>query len=442
MGLKIEKLEGSMAKLTIDVSAEEFAAACEKAYQKNKKKIQVPGFRAGKVPKNVIEKMYGKEVFYEDAANIVIPDAYEKAYDEAVKEIEIASSPKIDVVDMEEGKPFVFTAEVAVKPEIKLGKYKGVSVDKIDVTVTEDEINEAIEKERQNAARIVSVERPVKEGDTVTIDFDGYMDGVAFDGGKGENYPLEIGSHSFIEGFEEQIVGKNLNDEFDVNVTFPENYQASNLAGKPAVFKVKIHEIKEKQLAELDDDFASDVSSYDTFAEYKDSVKKNLEEKKADDAKKAKEDAAVDAVIADSKIEIPELMLQTTQREMLDEFAQRLQYQGMNIEQYFQYTGATPEIMLEQIKPQAEKKIQTQLVLEAIVKAENIEVSDDEFEAEIKKIAESYGMEADKVKETFAGEREDLFRKDIAMQKAIDFVRDNAKEAKAKKAKAEDKDKE
>lgn len=442
MGLKIEKLEGSMAKLTIDVSAEEFAAACEKAYQKNKKKIQVPGFRAGKVPKNVIEKMYGKEVFYEDAANIIIPDAYEKAYDEAVKEIDIASSPKIDVVDMEEGKPFVFTAEVAVKPEIKLGKYKGVSVDKIDVKVTEEEINEAIEQERQNAARIVSVERPVQNGDTVTIDFDGYMDGVAFEGGKGENYPLEIGSHSFIDGFEDQIIGKNLDDEFDVNVTFPENYQAANLAGKPAVFKVKIHEIKEKQLAELDDDFASDVSSYDTFAEYKDSVKKNLEEKKADDAKKAKEDAAVDAVIADSEIVIPELMLQTTQREMLDEFAQRLQYQGMNIEQYFKYTGATAEMMLEQIKPQAEKKIQTQLVLEAIVKAENIEVSDDEFEAEIKKIAESYGMEADKVKETFAGDREDLFRKDIAMQKAIDFVRDNAKEAKAKKAKAEAEDKE
>lgn len=442
MGLKIEKLEGSMAKLTIDVSAEEFAAACEKAYQKNKKKIQVPGFRAGKVPKNVIEKMYGKEVFYEDAANIIIPDAYEKAYDEAVKEIDIASSPKIDVVDMEEGKPFVFTAEVAVKPEIKLGKYKGVSVDKIDVKVTEEEINEAIEQERQNAARIVSVERPVQNGDTVTIDFDGYMDGVAFEGGKGENYPLEIGSHSFIDGFEDQIIGKNLDDEFDVNVTFPENYQAANLAGKPAVFKVKIHEIKEKQLAELDDDFASDVSSYDTFAEYKDSVKKNLEEKKADDAKKAKEDAAVDAVIADSEIVIPELMLQTTQREMLDEFAQRLQYQGMNIEQYFKYTGANAEMMLEQIKPQAEKKIQTQLVLEAIVKAENIEVSDDEFEAEIKKIAESYGMEADKVKETFAGDREDLFRKDIAMQKAIDFVRDNAKEAKAKKAKAEAEDKE
>ena len=428
MGLKIEKLEGSMAKITIDVTAEEFEAACEKAYQKNKKRLSVPGFRAGKVPRNVAEKIYGKEIFYEDAANIIIPDAYEKAYDEAVKEIDIASAPKIEVVDMESGKPFVFTAEVAVKPEIKLGKYKGVEVDKINVEVSEDEVNDAIETERQNAARIVTVERPVKEGDTVSIDFEGFMDGVAFEGGKGENYPLEIGSHSFIAGFEEQIVGKSTGDEFDVNVTFPEDYQAAELAGKPAVFKVKVNEIKEKQLAELDDDFASDVSSYDTFAEYKDSVKKNLADKKAEDAKKAKEDAVVEAIIADSEIEIPEMMLQTTQREMVDEFAQRLQYQGMNIEQYFKYTGTNAEMMIEQVKPQAEKKIKTQLVLEAVVKAENIEVTEDDLNAEIKKIAENYGMEEDKIKETFAGANEEMFKKDIAMQKAIDFVTVNAKE--------------
>ncbi|MBO4347215.1 MAG: trigger factor [Lachnospiraceae bacterium] len=437
MGLKIEKLEGSMAKLIIDVAAEEFESACEKAYQKNKKKISVPGFRAGKVPRKVIEKMYGKEVFFEDAANIIIPDAYEKAYDEAIKEIEIASAPKIEVVDMEAGKPFVFSAEVALKPEIKLGKYKGVEVEKTAVEVTEEEVNAAIETERQNAARIVSVDRAVQNGDTVTIDFEGFVDGVAFEGGKGENYNLEIGSHSFIDTFEDQIIGKNKDDEFDVNVTFPKEYQAAELAGKPAVFKVKIHEIKEKQLAELDDDFASDVSSYDTFAEYKDSVRKNLEDKKADDAKKAKEDAAVNAIIEDSEIEIPEMMLATTQREMLDEFAQRLQYQGMNIEQYFKYTGMNAETMMAQIKPQAEQKIKTQLVLEAIVKAENIEVSDAEYEEELKKIADSYKMEVDKVKETFAGDREDMFKKDIAMQKAVDFVRDNAKEkaAKAKTAK-------
>ena len=350
MGYKVEKLEGSMAKLIIDVSAEEFDAACEKAYQKNKKRISVPGFRAGKVPKAMIEKMYGKEVFYEDAANIIIPDAYEKTYDEAIKELDIVSAPKIEVVEMEAGKPFVFSAEVALKPEIKLGKYKGVEIDKIDVEVSEDEVNEAIEKERQNAARIVSVEREVKSGDTVTIDFEGFVDGVAFEGGKGENYNLEIGSHSFIDTFEDQIIGKNIDDEFDVNVTFPENYQAANLAGKPAVFKVKIHEIKEKQLADLDDDFASDVSSYDTFAEYKESVKKNLSDKKADDAKKAKEDAAVNAIIEDSEIEIPEMMLATQQREMLDEFAQRLRYQGMNIEQYFKYTGMNAEMMMDQIK--------------------------------------------------------------------------------------------
>ena len=434
MGYKVEKLEGSMAKLIIDVSAEEFDAACEKAYQKNKKRISVPGFRAGKVPKAMIEKMYGKEVFYEDAANIIIPDAYEKTYDEAIKELEIVSAPKIEVVEMEAGKPFVFSAEVALKPEIKLGKYKGVEIDKIDVEVSEDEVNEAIEKERQNAARIVSVEREVKSGDTVTIDFEGFVDGVAFEGGKGENYNLEIGSHSFIDTFEDQIIGKNIDDEFDVNVTFPENYQAANLAGKPAVFKVKIHEIKEKQLADLDDDFASDVSSYDTFAEYKESVKKNLSDKKADDAKKAKEDAAVNAIIEDSEIEIPEMMLATQQREMLDEFAQRLRYQGMSIDQYFKYTGMNAEIMMEQIKPQAEQKIKTQLVLEAVAKAENIEVTDDDVEAEIKKIADNYKMDVEKVKETLGAGNEDAIKKDIAMQKAIDFITENSKEKAAKKA--------
>jgi len=441
MGFKVEKLEGSMAKLIIDVTAEEFEAACEKAYQKNKKRISVPGFRAGKVPRKVVEKMYGKEVFYEDAANIIIPDAYEKTYDEAVKEIEIASAPKIEIVDMEAGKPFVFSAEVALKPEIKLGKYKGVEVEKIDVEVTEEEVNEAIETERQNAARIVSVDRSAKMGDTVTIDFEGFVDGVAFDGGKGDNYNLELGSHSFIDNFEDQIVGKNKEEEFDVNVTFPEDYQAAELAGKPALFKVIIHEIKEKQLSELDDDFANDVSSYDTFAEYKESVKKNLSDKKAEDAKKQKEDAAINAIIEDSQIEIPEMMLATTQREMLDEFAQRLRYQGMDIEQYFKYTGMNAEMMMDQIKPQAEQKIKTQLVLEAIAKAENIEITEDDVNAEINKIAESYHMETDKVKETFAGDREDMFKKDLAMQKALDYVRDNAKEkaakAKTKKAKEE-----
>ncbi len=441
MGYKVEKLEGSLAKLIIDVSAEEFEAACEKAYQRNKKKISVPGFRAGKVPRKVVEKMYGKEVFFEDAANIIIPDAYEKTYDEAIKELEIASAPKIEVVEMEAGKPFVFSAEVALKPEIKLGKYKGVEVEKIDVEVTEDEINEAIERERQNAARIVSVDRAVQNGDTVTIDFEGFVDGVAFEGGKGENYNLEIGSHSFIDTFEDQIIGKNKDDEFDVNVTFPAEYQAAELAGKPAVFKVKIHEIKEKQLAELDDDFASDVSSYDTFAEYKESVKKNLSDKKADDAKKEKEDAAINAVIEDSEIEIPEMMLATTQREMLDEFAQRLQYQGMNIEQYFKYTGQNPETMMAQIKPQAEQKIKTQLVLEAIAKAEKIEITEEDINAEIKKIAENYHMEEDKVRETIADDREDALKKDLAMQRALDFVRDNAKE-KSAKAKASKKAKE
>ncbi len=428
MGLKIEKLEGNIAKLTIDVPAEEFAAACEKAYQKNKKKISVPGFRAGKVPKNVVEKMYGKEVFYDDAANIIIPDAYANAYDEAVKELDIVSAPKIEIQEVEDGKPFVFTAEVALKPDVKLGNYKGVEVEKAAVDVTDEEVDAAIETERQNAARIVSVERPVQDGDTVSLDFEGFVDGVAFEGGKGENYPLEIGSHSFIDNFEEKLIGKTMGEEFDIDVTFPEGYMNAELAGKPAVFKCKINEIKEKQLAELDDDFASDVSSYDTFAEYKESVKKNLAEKKADDAKKAKEDAVVDAIIEASEMDIPDMMVATQQREMLDEFAQRLQYQGMNIDQYFQYTGSNAEMMMDQIKPQAIKKIKTQLVLEAIVAAEKIEVSEDELAAEIKKLAESYGIEEDKVKESLLGGREELFKKDLAMQKAVDFVTENAVE--------------
>ena len=432
MSVTVEKLEKSMAKLKIEVSAEQLEKAIQKAYEKNKNKIQLPGFRKGKAPRKMIEQMYGKGVFYEDAANELIETEYPKAVEECGENV--VSSPKIDVEQLEAGKDFIFTAEVALKPPVKLGKYKGVEVEKANVEVSEDEINEAIEKERQNAARIVSVERPVQNGDTVTIDFEGFVDGVAFEGGKGENYNLEIGSHSFIDTFEDQIIGKNIDDEFDVNVTFPENYQAAELAGKPAVFKVKIHEIKEKQLADLDDDFASDVSSYDTFAEYKESVKKNLSDKKAEDAKKAKEDAAVNAIIEDSEIEIPEMMLATQQREMLDEFAQRLRYQGMNIEQYFKYTGMNAEMMMDQIKPQAEQKIKTQLVLEAVAKAENIEVTDEDVEAEIKKIADNYKMEVEKVKETLGAGNEDAIKKDIAMQKAIDFITENAKEKAAKKA--------
>ena len=427
MSFTIEKLDKNMAKLTIEVSVEDFEKAVEVAYQKNKGKIEVPGFRKGKVPRKMIEQMYGKEVFFEDAANEVIPEAYEKAYDEC--EEEIVSAPKIEVTQIEAGKPFIFTAEVALKPEVKLGKYKGIKVDKVTVEVTEEEVNEAIETERKNSARTVSVEdRPIKDGDTTVIDFEGFVDGVAFEGGKGENYPLTIGSHSFIDTFEEQLIGKSINDEVEVNVTFPEDYHAEELKGKPALFKVTIKEIKENQLPELDDEFAEEVSAYDTFAEYKESVKKNLEEKKEADAKNAKEEAVVEAIIADAEMEIPEAMIATQQRQMVDEFAQRLAMQGLSMEQYSQFTGMTAAAMMEQVKPQAEKRIKSRLVLEAVVEAEKIEVSDAEYEEELAKMAEAYKMEVEQIKEIMDDERAVEMKKDMAIQKAVEFVVANAKE--------------
>ncbi|MBO5082178.1 MAG: trigger factor [Lachnospiraceae bacterium] len=427
MSFTIEKLDKNMAKLTIEVSVEDFEKAVEVAYQKNKGKIEVPGFRKGKVPRKMIEQMYGKEVFFEDAANEVIPEAYEKAYDEC--EEEIVSAPKIEVTQIEAGKPFIFTAEVALKPEVKLGKYKGIKVDKVAVEVTEEEVNEAIETERKNSARTVSVEdRPIKDGDTTVIDFEGFVDGVAFEGGKGENYPLTIGSHSFIDTFEEQLIGKSINDEVEVNVTFPEDYHAEELKGKPALFKVTIKEIKENQLPELDDEFAEEVSAYDTFAEYKESVKKNLEEKKEADAKNAKEEAVVEAIIADAEMEIPEAMIATQQRQMVDEFAQRLAMQGLSMEQYSQFTGMTAAAMMEQVKPQAEKRIQSRLVLEAVVEAEKIEVSDAEYEEELANMAEAYKMEVEQIKEIMDDERAVEMKKDMAIQKAVEFVVANAKE--------------
>lgn len=427
MSFTVEKLDKNMAKLTIEVSVEEFEKAVEAAYHKNKGKIEVPGFRKGKVPRQMIEKMYGKEVFFEDAANEVIPVAYEKAYDEC--EEEIVSSPKIEVTQIEAGKPFIFTAEVALKPEVKLGKYKGIKVDKVAVEVTEEEVNEAIETERKNSARTVSVDdRPIKDGDTTVIDFEGFVDGVAFEGGKGENYPLTIGSHSFIDTFEEQLIGKSINEEVEVNVTFPEDYHAEELKGKPALFKVTVKEIKENQLPDLDDEFAEEVSAYDTFAEYKESVKKNLEEKKEADAKSAKEEAVVDAIIEDAEMDIPEAMIATQQRQMVDEFAQRLAMQGLSMEQYSQFTGMTAAAMMEQVKPQAEKRIKARLVLEAVVEAEKIEVSDAEYEEELAKMAEAYKMEVEQIKEIMDDERAVEMKKDMAIQKAVEFVVANAKE--------------
>lgn len=431
MSLQMEKLEHNMAKITIEVPVEEMAKAVNAAYLKNKNQISIPGFRKGKVPLAMVEKMYGKGVFLEDAANAVIPGAYDKAVKEC--EEEIVSTPTIDVVQLEPEKAFIFTAEVALKPEVELGKYKGVKIDKIETEVTEDEVNEAIDRERKNNAREITVEdRPIQDGDKATIDFEGFVDGVAFEGGKGTNYDLVIGSHSFIDNFEEQLIGKNIGDEVEVNVTFPENYQAEDLAGKPAVFKVKVNGIKVDELPELDDEFASEVSEFETVAEYKDSVKKSLAETKEKNAKDAREKAAIDAVIADAKMDIPEAMIKTTQRQMMDEFAQRVSSQGLSFEQYLQFTGMTEEQMLEQIRPQAELRIKSRLVLEAIVAAEKIEATEEDFEQEIAKMAEMYQMEADKAKELIGEAGKAEIMKDLAVTKAAEFVRDNAKESKSK----------
>lgn len=427
MSLQIEKLEKNMAKLTIETSAEELDKAIETAYQKNKNKISVPGFRKGKVPRKMIEQMYGKGVFLEDAANLLIPEAYAKAMDEC--EEEIVSQPSIEVTQIEEGKPFIFTAMVALKPEVTLGKYKGVEIDKVDVEVTEDEVNAAIEKERESNAREINVEdRAVKDGDKVMLDFEGFVDGVAFAGGKGENYPLTIGSGAFIPGFEEQLVGVELNKEVDVNVTFPENYQAEELKGKAAVFKCTVKEIKEKELPELDDEFASEVSEFDTLAEYKEDVQKKLAEKKEAEAKDKKEEAVIEAIIADAKMEIPDAMIETQQRQMVDDFAQRLSMQGLTLEQYFQFTGLDAEKMLEQVKPTAEKRIKSRLVLEAVVAAENITTDEADFEEEAKKLGEIYQMDLDKVKELLGEREKKELMLDVAIRKAVEFVVTNAKE--------------
>ena len=427
MSVQVEKLENGMAKLTIEASAERLEEALQNAFTKNKNKISVPGFRKGKVPRQMIEKMYGPAIFYEDAANELIPEEYEKALDEC--EEDIVSSPEIDVTQIEKGKPFIFTAVVALKPEVKLGKYKGVKVDKADTAVTDEEVDAQINKERENNARNIEVtDRPVKDGDMTVLDFEGFVDGVAFDGGKGENYPLTIGSGAFIPGFEEQLVGAEIGKEVEVNVTFPEDYQAEELKGKAAVFKCTIKEIKEKELPELDDEFASEVSDFSTLAEYKADVKGKLEEKKAKEAKDAKEAAVIEAIVKDSDMQIPDAMLETQQKQMIDEFAQRIQMQGLSIDQYFQFTGSSYDKMLEQVKPQAEKRIQSRLVLEAVAAAEKIEATEEDYEEELKSMAEAYQMEVDKVKELLPEKSVQQIKEDIAVKKAAEFVVDNAKE--------------
>ncbi len=426
MSVQVEKLEKNMAKLTIEVSAAEFEKALEDAFLKNKNKISVPGFRKGKVPRQMVEKMYGPEIFYEDAANALIPDAYSKALDEC--EEDIVSSPEIDVTQIEKGKSFIYTATVALKPEVKLGKYKGVKVEATEVTVTDEEVDAKIEKERENNARTIEVtDRPVKDGDMTVLDFEGFVDGVAFDGGKGENYPLTIGSGAFIPGFEEQLVGAEIGKEVEVNVTFPEDYQAEELKGKAAVFKCTIKEIKEKELPALDDEFASEVSEFDTLEEYKKDVKETLTIEKEKAAREAKEAAVIDAIIADSEMDIPEAMVTTQQKQMIDEFAQRMQMQGLSMEQYFQFTGASLDKMMEQVKPQAETRIKSRLVLEAVAAKEGIEATEEDYEEEIKTMAEVYQMEPDKIKEMLPEKSVKGIKEDIAVKKAAEFVVNNAK---------------
>lgn len=426
MSVQVENLEKSMAKLTIEVSAEKLEEALQEAYNRQKNRISLPGFRKGKVPRNMVEKMYGPEIFYEDAANLLI----QKEYGAAVKESgeDVVSQPEIDIVQLEKGKPFIFTAAVAVKPEVTLGKYMGVTVTKIDTTVTDEEVDAEVERQRENNARSITIEdRPVADGDTTVIDFEGFVDGEAFEGGKGENYPLVIGSHSFIDTFEDQLIGKNSGEEVEVNVTFPEDYQAEELKGKAAVFKCTIKEIKEKELPALDDEFASEVSEFDTLEEYKKDVKETLTIEKEKAARDAKEAAVIDAIIADSDMDIPEAMVTTQQKQMIDEFAQRMQMQGLSMEQYFQFTGATLDKMMEQVKPQAETRIKSRLVLEAVAAKEGIEATEEDYEEEIKTMAEVYQMEPDKIKEMLPEKSVKGIKEDIAVKKAAEFVVNNAK---------------
>ncbi len=443
MSVQVENLEKNMAKLTIEVAAEEVEKAIQAAYLKEKGKISMPGFRKSKVPRKMIEKMYGEAVFYEDAANTLIQENYPAAVEESG--IDIVSRPTIDVVQIESGKPFIFTAEVAVRPEVKLGKYLGVQVTKIDTSVSDEEVEAAVEKERNNNARTVTVtDRPIANGDTAVIDFEGFVDGVAFEGGKGENHPLEIGSHSFIDTFEDQLVGKNAGDEVEVNVTFPEKYQAADLAGKPAMFKVKVHEVKCKELPELNDEFAQDVSEFDTLEEYKADVKKHLEVEKENEAKKTKEDEAIQKIIDKSTMEIPEAMIETQCENMVNEFAQRLAQSGLSMEQYMQFSGLTLDKLKEQVRPEAETRIKSSLVLEQIAKDEKIEITDEELDAEIEKMAAQYGMEADKLKEYIGDNEKESMKRDLAVTKAVDLIMENVKErakAKSKKEKeAEEKE--
>ncbi len=427
MSVSVEKLENSMAVLTIEVSAEEFDKAIEAVYRRQKNRLSAPGFRKGKMSRKVAEKIYGPEIFFDDAAS----DTVNGTYPDAVRECgeDVVSSPEINVVQLEAGKPFIYSAKVALKPPVTLGQYKGIEVEKTEVVVTDEEVDAEIQKElEKNASMNEITDRPVKDGDLVNVDFEGFVDGVAFDGGKADDYPLTIGSHSFIPGFEEALIGAVIGEDTDVNVTFPEDYQAAELAGKPAVFKCKVNKILEKVLPELNDEFADDVSEFSTLDEYKADVRAKLVEKKEKDASAEKENKVIDAIVEKAQMEIPDAMLKTQQNQMIDEFAQRLQSQGMLIDDYYTYLSTNREAMMEDIKPQALKKIQTRLVLEQIVKEENIVPTEEDYDVEIQKLADAYGTDAETIKNIFEGEQKESMMEDIAVQKAVTFVTEQAVE--------------
>ena len=428
MSLQVEKLEKNMAKLTIEVSAEDLDKAMQNAYQKAKGRISIPGFRKGKAPRKMIESMYGKGVFMEDAVNSLVPQEYSKAIADC--DLEIVSQPEINVTQMEPGKALIFTADVATKPEVTLGDYKGVEVPKTEIAVTDEEVDAEVKKEQDKNSRTVVVEdRAAANGDITTIDFEGFVDGVAFDGGKGSDYALTLGSGTFIPGFEDQLVGANTGDHVEVKVTFPEEYQAKELAGKEAVFQCDVKKIETKEVPELDDEFAKDVSEFDTLAEYKEDVKKNLTEKKEKEARTAKENAAVDKAIENAQMDIPDLMIQTQCRQMMDDFARRMQQQGLSMDQYFQFTGQSMDKMMEDMKPQALKRIQTRLVLEKIAETENTQPSEEEITEEIQKMADAYKMEADKIREAIGEDGIEQLKKDLSVQKAVTLIADAAVEA-------------
>lgn len=427
MSYTVENLEKSMAKLTITVSAETFEEAMEKSYYKNKNSISIQGFRKGKAPRKMVEKLYGPEVFYEDAANFAIPDAYEEAAKDSG--LEIVSRPDFDLVDIGKGKEFIFTATVAVKPEVTLGEYKGIEVEKKTVKVMAADVNAEIEKVREQNSRMITVEdRGIKMDDTAVIDFEGFVDGEPFQGGKGEDYSLVIGSHSFIDTFEDQLVGKKTGENVEVNVTFPEEYHEASLKGKPALFKVTIKEIKVKELPKLDDDFADEVSEFETLKEYKASVKKNLTERRKEEAKREKENEVIEKVVDNITVELPEPMVEEQAQQIIQEFAGRLSQQGLSFEQYMQMTGMTPDALMAQMRPEAEKRIRTRLTLEAIVKAEGIKATAKDIEKEIENMASMYQMEVDKVKEMLGEDGKEQVSQDVAVQKAVDFVVKNAVE--------------